>query len=235
MGTGLAPLPASMSNPRPTIFIKGRRGRRLALSWRASVASPSPIYAPPTAPRAAASDEADRCLQLFHIAAIPIRFHWSTLLMLVGLIAASGVLGAGLAVLAFAVCTVTLAHELGHAYLARRLGYEVMDIRVFPVFGKCRYDRPYSDYEDAVIAWGGVAAQLLLLLPAAATLALVGNTSYGAINVLLIGLSYFNAVVMACNLAPARGMDGAKAWRLPFMVAKAKWTMRQLRRSKIIL
>jgi len=224
-----------MSNTRPTIFIKGRRGRRLALSWRASVSRPSPVYAPPIARIAHASSEPDRCFRLFHVAGIPIRFHWSTLLMLAGLIAASGILGAGLAVLAFAVCTVTVAHELGHAYLARRLGYEVLDIRVFPVFGNCRYDRPYSEYEDAIIAWGGVAAQFLLLLPAAATLALVGNTSYGSINVLLIGLSYFNAVVMACNLAPARGMDGAKAWRLPFMVIKAKWTMRQLRRSKIIL
>jgi Zn-dependent protease len=224
-----------MSNPRPTIFIKGRRGRRLALSWRASVSSSSPVYAPPIARIARASSEPDRCFRLFHVARIPVRFHWSTLLMLAGLIAASGILGAGLAVLAFAVCTVTVAHELGHAYLARRLGYEVLDIRVFPVFGNCRYDRPYSEYEDAIIAWGGVAAQFLLLLPAAATLALVGNTSYGLINVLLIGLSYFNAVVMACNLAPARGMDGAKAWRLPFMVIKAKWTMRQLRRSKIIL
>ena len=230
----MLPFP-SMSNPRPTIFIKGRRGRRLALSWRASVSSPPPVYAPPIARIARASSEPDRCFRLFHVAGIPVRFHWSTLLMLAGLIAASGILGAGLAVLAFAVCTVTVAHELGHAYLARRLGYEVLDIRVFPVFGNCRYDRPYSEYEDAIIAWGGVAAQFLLLLPAAATLALVGNTSYGSINVLLIGLSYFNAVVMACNLAPARGMDGAKAWRLPFMVIKAKWTMRQLRRSKIIL
>jgi Zn-dependent protease len=155
--------------------------------------------------------------------------------MFAGLVAAAGVVGAGLVVFAFGVFTLMLVHELGHAFLARRLGYEVLDVRLFPLFGQCRHHRPYSDYEDAVIAWGGVAAQLLLLLPAIATLTLLGNTRYGPINVLLIVFSYFNAVMMVCNLVPARGMDGAKAWRVPLMLARAKWTMRQLRRSKVLL
>jgi Zn-dependent protease len=227
----------SMSTNRPTISIKGRRGMRLAMSWRAaasSPAAPSPRLASPPSRSLRARGRPDGCYRLFDVAGIPVRFHWTALVMFASLVAAAGVCGAGLAVFACGVFTMMLAHELGHAFLARRLGYEVLDIRLFLLLGQCRHHKTYSDYEDAVIAWGGVGAQLLLLLPAIGTLTLLGNTRYGPINVLLIVFSYFNAVMMVCNLVPAQGMDGAKAWRLPLMLARAKWTMRQLRRSKVL-
>jgi len=206
---------------------------RLALSWRAS--APSPGARALRSARAPSRTRPDGCYRLFHVAGVPIRFHWSALLMFGSLLVAAGLLGAGLALVACGVFTVTLVHELGHAFVARRLGYEVLEIRLFPLLGQCRYRQPYSDYEDAVIAWGGIAAQLLLLLPATATLALMGNSRFGSINVLLIVFTYFNAVIVLLNLIPARGMDGAKAWRVPLMIARAKWTMRQLRRSKVLL
>jgi Zn-dependent protease len=226
-----------MSTNRPTISVKGRRGKRLALSWRAASAPRPlpPLFAPEFPRSARVRTSWDGCIQLFRVAGIPVRFHWSTLLTLTGLFAASGSLGLGPALLALTLCAVSLVHELGHAAAARRFGCEVFDIRIFALFGRCRYDEPYSNYEAAVIAWGGVAAQLLLLLPAVAVFAWVGNTTHGAINVVLIGFTYVNTVVMLCNLVPARGMDGAKAWRLPAMLVRAKWTMRQLRRSKVLL
>jgi Zn-dependent protease len=227
-----------MSTNRPTISIKGRRGMRLAMSWRAAASSPAirlPRPASTTPRRVRARSRPDGCYRLFHVAGIPVRLHWTALLMFASLVAAAGVCGAGLALFAFGIFTMMLVHELGHVFLARRLGYEVLEIRMFPLLGQCRHRRPYSDYEDAVIAWGGAGAQLLLLLPAVATLTLLGNTQYGSINVLLIVFSYFNAVMMVCNLIPARGMDGAKAWRLPLMLVRAKWTMRQLRRNKVLL
>jgi Zn-dependent protease len=128
-----------------------------------------------------------------------------------------------------------LAHELGHAAFARRLGYAVSEIRLFAFFGHCRHLRAYSAFEEAVIAWGGVVGQLILLAPAALTLAMLGNTQYGPLNVLLIALSYFNAVVLAIHLIPAGAFDGAKAWRLPVMLLRARRTMRALRRAKILL
>jgi Zn-dependent protease len=228
-----------MSNTRPTVSIKGRRGTRLVLSWRAAAASPGaahPALPASTVPRTFhARGKRDGCYRLFHVAEIPVKLHWSALTLFAALTAASAWVGAALALLAIGIFVVMLVHELGHAFLARRMGYQVLEIRLFPFHGQCRYHQPYSAFEDAVIAWGGVAAQSLLLLPATATLVLLGNTAYGPLNLLLVVFSYFNACIMIFNLMPTRAMDGDKAWRLPLMIARAKWTMRELRRNKVLL
>jgi stage IV sporulation protein FB len=212
---------------------------RFALSWRAAAAGPELPELPPQPKRATAgglpaSRVHDGCYRLFHIAAIPVHVHWSVFMMFAAVAVASVRLGLGLLWGALAVCIVMLAHELGHAMFARRLGYEVSEIRLYPFRGHCRYDEPYSDFEVAAIAWGGIAGQLLLLLPAAAMLYFYGNTASGALNVFLIVFSCLNAAIIAINLIPARNLDGANAWRLPLMLFRARRTMRALMRSHIL-
>lgn len=227
-----------MSSNRPTISIKGRRGVRLASAWQASAApatdlfdfSESTFSGNPYAGR-----QHDGCVRLFALAGIPVRAHWSTLLLLGTLAVAAWLIGPGPLWLALGVIAVMLTHEIGHACFARRMGYPVFQIRVYPLVAHCEYNEPYSEFEDAVIAWGGVAAQMLLLVPAAVAFAIVGNTPSGALNVMLLALTYVNAITIALNLIPAPGLDGRRAWKLPFMLARARLTVRALRRRKVLL
>jgi hypothetical protein len=230
----------SMSNYRPTVSIKGRRGMRFALSWRAAAALPAapPLPAQPAAAtisgRLRARRPYDGCCRLFEIAQVPILFHWSALTVLAGFAIAGAWIGAGLALAAVSLFAILLVRELGHALAARHLGYEVFEICLFPFLGQCHHQQPYSVFEEAVVIWGGIAAQSILLVPAAAILALAGNSAWGPLNVLLVSFTWFNAGIMILNLIPARGMDGAKAWRLPLMIVRAKWTMRKLKRNKVL-
>src|SRR5690349_20408685 len=144
----------SMSNNRPTVSIRGRRGMRFALSWRAAAAGPELPELPPQPKRAIpgnlrANRVHDGCFRLFHIVAIPVHVHWSVFVLLAAVAAASFRAGVGLFLGALAVCMIMLAHELGHAAFARRLGYDVSEIRLIAYRGRCCYDEPYSDFEIA--------------------------------------------------------------------------------------
>ena len=165
---------------------------------------------------------------------VPVDFHWSAIVMLVVFVAAALILGVPFLFIAIGLFSVMLIHELGHAFLARRLGYRVHRIRIYPIHGLCLYETPYSPYEDSIIAWGGILGQLILFIPATATLVFVGNFSVGVLNVLLVMFSYINATIMITNLTPSAPFDGKKAWRLPRILLKAKWTMYQLKRKKIL-
>jgi len=228
-----------MSNNRPIISIKGRRGVRFARSWRAAAAHPKKLRL--TVPRATIHARSNMrrkhggCWRAFSVAGIPVVFHWSALALLTLFAAAAWWIGSGPATAAVCLSALLLVREIGHACVARRLGYEVFEIRLFPLMGQCRHARAYSGFEEALIGWGGIAAQLLLLLPAAATLAFAGNSPWGTFNILLVTLSWFNAAIIVLDLFPARVGDSAKPWRLPLMLLRATWTMHALRRSKILL
>lgn len=172
--------------------------------------------------------------RVLNVNGLPVYFHWSAVLLFAVFVAASPFFGFPIVFIALGLFSIMLAHELGHAYLVKHLGYRVYRIRIFPVHGLCLYEETDSPYEDYIIAWGGVLAQLILFVPAVAILAIFGNTSVGSINVLLVAFSYINAVIMVINLTPAPGLDGGKAWRLPLIFLKAKWTIFQLRRKKIL-
>lgn len=52
-----------------------------------------------------------------------------------------------------------LAHELGHASIARRLGYPVTKIELHSWYGRCWYEgSEIFEYHEAIISWGGIAA-----------------------------------------------------------------------------
>jgi Zn-dependent protease len=144
------------------------------------------------------------------------------------------IFGIPLLFIALGLFTILLVHELGHAFLVKRLGYQVIRIQIFPIHGICLHEAPYSVYEESIIAWGGVLAQFVLFVPAATVLAFFGNSSIGSVNVLLVTFSYINASIIVTNLTPAAPLDGKKAWRLPPNLMRAKWTMYQLKRKKIL-
>lgn len=130
-----------------------------------------------------------------------------------------------------------LLHEVGHAAMARRLGYAAPDIYLGFMHGFCMYDHPDTLREDALIAWGGVLAQMAVALPLLALDQIPGFSALPFVGIVVVAFGYFSVLIAAVNLVPMRGCDGAKAWRLlPLLLAdlragaKAKKATRDLMR-----
>jgi Zn-dependent protease len=112
-------------------------------------------------------------------------------------------------------------HEVGHAAVARRLGYEVTSIRIGLLHGRCEYEHPNSALDASLVSWGGILAQLLIaaLVFSIAAAASGGLSDY--FGPIVIFLGYINIVIAAINLTPRAPFDGYLAWRIfPAMIDK---------------
>jgi Zn-dependent protease len=168
-------------------------------------------------------------LRLGRIAGIPVGASWSVLLIAV-LVAWSlaGSILPGLAPglapsaywLAAAVATglflgSLLAHEVGHALVARRAGLRVRGITLWLLGGVAQLeDEPASPGDDLRIAIVGPAISLALAVGfgvAAAGLALLGAP---ALAVAVLGwLAVGNVALAVFNLIPAAPLDGGRVLR----------------------
>ncbi|MEO8670319.1 MAG: hypothetical protein ABI411_03325 [Tahibacter sp.] len=114
-------------------------------------------------------------------------------------------------------------HEAGHAYFAKRLGYRPLAIYIGFLHGRCDYDAPGNPKHAAIVAWGGVVAQLVVAIP---LIVLGQNTSLSEVPGLgpvVVFLGYFSAAIAIVNLAPSSALDGGKAWRLvPILWAECR-------------
>jgi Zn-dependent protease len=109
---------------------------------------------------------------------------------------------------------ILVVHEVGHAAIARRLGYEVLAIRIGVIHGHCEFEHPDSALHACLIAWGGVIAQFLVAAAVFGIAAALPPTMSDYFGVVIVLLGYINLVVALVNLVPASGMDGAVAWKL---------------------
>ena len=111
-----------------------------------------------------------------------------------------------------------LVHELGHAAMAKWRKVPVIDIRLFIMHGYCRYAEPDHEADAIWIAWGGVAAQGLLLLLALGISGLLRAQSYYDIHRELLPMLWIlietNILIILLNLVPVPPLDGATAWRV---------------------
>ncbi len=92
-------------------------------------------------------------------------------------------------------------------YVAQRLGCRVTAIELYPIVGICRFETPWSRLDHCLIAWGGVAAQLLVALAIIVWASVFGDpqTELGKIATgILAGYSVIIAVI---NLLPIRPLD----------------------------
>lgn len=143
-----------------------------------------------------------------------LHIHWSVLVA-VAFLVGGFILQPVHALLAIgAYFSVILLHEAGHALVARRLGYTPDDIYVTFIHGYCVFEHPDSLREHAVIAWGGVLAQLAVSVPLiiVGQLTVVGSISYFGVVIAILG--HLNALLALVNLLPLQGLDGTVAWRL---------------------
>jgi Zn-dependent protease len=118
---------------------------------------------------------------------------------------------------------IIFVHELGHAVVARGLGYEVIAIRVGLIHGRCEYEHPHSAWDASLVSWGGIIAQLaiaILVFTLAGILPVSLSEHFGPV---VLFLGYVNILVAAINLSPRAPFDGHLAWRIfPAIVEKVR-------------
>jgi Zn-dependent protease len=168
---------------------------------------------------------------------IPISLHWTVFIGIPWfLYQTRSFLDTGIAFVAFFF--LLLVHELGHAVVSLWRQVEVHKIQLFFLHGYCSHEPADYELDDVLIAWGGVAAQFVVLVIALGADLLLATASPLALVLASPLLHVFiatNIFIMVVNLIPVAPLDGAKAWRIvPILAEWAKETSwaQKLRRRK---
>ena len=139
----------------------------------------------------------------------PVRFHWSVAL---GVLVFGGLRWRPGFWLGF--CLLVLIHELGHAFLVHRFGLKIHDVVVHGFGGYCEWSGSATPMERAIIAWGGIWAQMLIL-PLAFLLLYFDGTPYSVFKAEMFQVfTRYNIWLILLNMIPVRPLDGAEAWSL---------------------
>lgn len=89
--------------------------------------------------------------------------------------------------------------------------------------GVCRHEQPYYELEDIYISWGGILAQMVILVIAFISiqgyiiLNNIPDLRYSDSEVLIIISHVFiklNILIIFFNLIPVKGLDGYLAWKI---------------------
>ncbi len=155
---------------------------------------------------------------------IPIRIHFTFLLILLWYGAGSASAGRGFlegVVFILMVFGCVVLHELGHAAVGRRFGVETREIVLYPIGGVARLDRIPAGMAEFWIALAGPAVNLFLGVSLFVYLLLRGEglpiAEEGLISSsapIIWQFVYVNFVLFAFNLfLPAFPMDGGRALR----------------------
>ena len=148
-------------------------------------------------------------IRLGTYAGIPVRAHWSMAFVALwfGVILSRdlGVFGGVVATVAFFASI--LAHEFGHAMVARRYGVNTESIDLWALGGVARLDRESpSPRADGLIAVAGPAVSLL-----------IGVAAFGAGIALqssvLVWVGFVNGVLAVFNMLPGAPLDGGRVLR----------------------
>lgn len=139
--------------------------------------------------------------------------HW-TVLAVAGLLALMSFSSPIHAVVSIAsYLGIILLHEVGHAFMAHRLGYEVVSLRIAFLHGLCEHQASDTETDEILIAWGGILAQLAVAVPVLLVAAVFEQYDFGYAAPAVVFLGYVNILIALVNLAPAPGLDGHTAWR----------------------
>ncbi|MFO1467937.1 MAG: hypothetical protein U1F35_16105 [Steroidobacteraceae bacterium] len=148
---------------------------------------------------------------------------------LIGVVALKNVLLAFCALVSY--LAIIAFHEIGHAAVARYLGYEVNAVRIALIHGNCEYEHPGSLWDAALVSWGGVGAQLILVVIVFSIAGGVSGIADFYFGPVVIFLGYINLAIALMNLIPNAPFDGHLAWRIfPAAIARmrSRSTVRRL-------
>jgi Zn-dependent protease/CBS domain-containing protein len=156
------------------------------------------------------------------ILGVPVRFHFTFVLLLVFLVfigVGQRQSGASTAIYVLALFASVLAHELGHALVARHYGIATIEIVMFPIGGVSRPERAPKAKEELWIALAGPTVNLLIGVALLAWIAaqqgflaleqLREPTDANLAERIALG----NLVLWLFNLLPAYPMDGGRILR----------------------
>ena len=165
-------------------------------------------------------------MQIGSLGKTPLRIHWSTALLPVGVLLYSLYIDLGmngvvwLQVFTFATLLCVLLHEFGHALAARYYKIPVHDILLLPIGGAARLERlPEHAKQEAIIALAGPVVNLAIALlflpslfiwPSYEWYPWLGNFTWKAGIVCLV---LFNGAVFVFNLLPLFPLDGGRLLR----------------------
>lgn len=152
----------------------------------------------------------------------PVRLHWSAPLGAFAFCGFSFVPGAWGAFL-----LLILMHELGHAFLVRRFGLALVSVDVHGLGGLCQWSGTTTPTRRALIAWGGVFGQAILLVIGLVLRSALPSPHNMYLDQALGCLVMTNLMMMGINLLPIPGFDGAEAWRLFGRNALGGWWRRR--------
>jgi stage IV sporulation protein FB len=156
---------------------------------------------------------------------IPVAMHWTVLIAVVWLyLFFWDLLATAIASLAYFALLV--AHEFGHVAVLRWRRIAVESIELNGLHGRTSHGWA-SPGNDILVAWGGVGAQLLVLLLAFAAGASLDMRTLPAVALiagpLLFVFIKLNVVLMIVALLPLGPFDGHAAW------AAIPWLRKRLR------
>jgi Zn-dependent protease/predicted transcriptional regulator len=143
------------------------------------------------------------------ISGIPIRLHFSFLLLVVFLafwaLAERDAISEALVILTLFGCVVL--HELGHAFTARIYGVRTLEIVMFLIGGVARLERSLKPREELWVALAGPAVNVVIAGCLYAYQSTFGQSDYvNQVMMLNLGLAAF-------NMLPAFPMDGGRVLR----------------------
>jgi Zn-dependent protease len=161
------------------------------------------------------------------VAGVPLRVHWSCLVVLVLMAAAR------LGPFAWASWLgVILIHEIAHLGTARRFGAGVHAIDLWALGGLCWTDDVLSPVERSLMALAGPGINLALAAIGIAVLEVAGPT-LGSLHGPVSGLAGANLGVGLLNLLPFRPMDGREGLALPARWLRARANARLVKSAML--
>ncbi|HTV20277.1 MAG TPA: M50 family metallopeptidase [Polyangiaceae bacterium] len=165
----------------------------------------------------------DGYFRVGRLAGVDLRLHWS---VPVGALVFGSLRFEPILWLAF--FAVILVHELGHALMVRSVGCRVTGLDMTGFGGQCRWRGKPDALGQAIIAWGGVAAQTLLLVATLLVIAFSGHAKGHAGSLVEHAFVEVNLWIIAINLLPFPPLDGARAWQLFSELGARGWTLPRL-------
>lgn len=156
---------------------------------------------------------------------IPVAMHWTVLVAFAWMyLIFWDVMDAIVASAAY--FTLLMAHAFGHVAVLRRQKVGVFAIRLYGVHGEVEHGFT-SRAQSIAVAWGGVAAQCALLVPALALSWLmpegISPLFEEALAPILLVFTKVNLFLIVVALLPIGPFDGHDAWELiPYVRGRSR-------------
>ena len=159
---------------------------------------------------------------------IPVRLHFTFLLLLVFLIFigfGGSQSGPAAAVYVLALFVSVFLHEVGHALVARIYGLRTLEIVMYPIGGVSRLERSPSSRQELLIALAGPFVNLVIAVVLLATqhdFLPLENLRIPTDANLIERIAVGNLLLAVFNLLPAYPMDGGRVLRSLIALRKSE-------------